>query len=178
MLSIAPPPPQYRALAARLTAGEFTHLFPHEYLITESVGLSAASRGIATAEVSTMRAPEGRAILGISAVLKREGANPYGSMITIGRARNNDICVDEASISKLHAWLRRRDDEHGAVRLTITDAGSRNGTFVDGLPVVGQPRELAFGARVRLGSVQFWLADGAMLYRCLRATLEAGSQAA
>jgi pSer/pThr/pTyr-binding forkhead associated (FHA) protein len=72
--------------------------------------------------------------------------------IGIGRSESNDVVVQNASVSRLHALIHR-DARTGEWRLT--DAGSRNGTFVEGVPV---PREqtalLKDGAMVRLGDVQ------------------------
>lgn len=46
----------------------------------------------------------------------------------IGRAPDNDVVVDDLLVSRHHAELRRGPDG----RLTLTDIGSRNGTFVNG----------------------------------------------
>lgn len=53
--------------------------------------------------------------------------SPWAGRISIGRARNNDIVVEDASVSKMHAHLI----EEGA-GFKITDASSHNGTVVNG----------------------------------------------
>lgn len=72
-------------------------------------------------------------------VHKREGANAFGMMITIGRAANNDLVIEHQKISKFHAYFRQVGSDW-----RICDANSRNGTAVgeeivapgqDGLPV-------------------------------------------
>ncbi|MDR2041448.1 MAG: FHA domain-containing protein [Tannerella sp.] len=52
--------------------------------------------------------------------------------IRIGKAEDNDFVVDETYISRYHAKLSR--DENG--NLFIEDAGSTNGTFVNGDQVI------------------------------------------
>ena len=54
--------------------------------------------------------------------------NAYSSKITVGRAKNNDIIIRAAKISKLHCSFFRSDD---GVWM-ITDMGSLNGTQVGG----------------------------------------------
>jgi pSer/pThr/pTyr-binding forkhead associated (FHA) protein len=48
--------------------------------------------------------------------------------ITVGRASSNDVVLVEPSVSNHHAWFSK--DPQGG--LTIQDAGSKNGTTVDG----------------------------------------------
>jgi len=50
------------------------------------------------------------------------------SRYAIGRDKSNDIVIDEDGISGFHAELRVEDDD----RIFLTDAGSINGTFVNG----------------------------------------------
>jgi signal transduction histidine kinase len=65
---------------------------------------------------------------------------------SIGRARNNDICLNEPSISKLHARL-----QHYGGRFFIEDAGSLHGVYVNASRV--RRAELSAGAQVQLGNV-------------------------
>ncbi len=85
--------------------------------------------------------------------------NPWRDRVSLGRARNNDIVLLDASVSKLHA--------HFTVvpAVTVQDAGSCNGTRVnqDKLPV-GEPRALASGDRVAFGCVEMLLLDPGALY--------------
>lgn len=52
--------------------------------------------------------------------------------IRIGRAADNDLVVDDLSVSRAHAELRARPDG----RYEIVDVGSHNGTFLNGQPVL------------------------------------------
>ena len=59
-------------------------------------------------------------------VRKVQGA--FCSMITVGRTANNDVVISDTEVSKFHAYFRR--NEAGAWE--VTDAGSRNGTWLGG----------------------------------------------
>jgi hypothetical protein len=101
--------------------------------------------------------------------VKSAGRSPYSSYISVGRTPNNDVVIEDASLSKFHAYLRA--DERGEV--TLQDAGSRNGTFVDDVPVRTRERGSAAtlhpGARVRFGRVDLVFLRCEELYRLLRA---------
>jgi signal transduction histidine kinase len=64
----------------------------------------------------------------------------------IGRARNNDIALNEPSISKLHA----RIDYQGG-RFFVEDAGSMHGVYVNATKI--RRAELVPGAQIQLGNV-------------------------
>lgn len=83
---------------------------------------------------------------------KREGVDRLSDQrITIGRARNSDIVLRHGSVSKLHGWLEPLGDG----TFNLLDAGSRNGTFLNGVRIT--PREnypVRLGARIGLGSIE------------------------
>ena len=58
--------------------------------------------------------------------------SPWAGRISIGRARNNDIVIEDASVSKMHAHVI---DEGPAFK--IADASSHNGTVVNGQKLEG-----------------------------------------
>jgi pSer/pThr/pTyr-binding forkhead associated (FHA) protein len=70
-----------------------------------------------------------------------------GPLISIGRASDNDVIVDDALVSRHHCQLKL---QHGAY--SFADLGSRNGSFVNGQPV----SEIALGPgdRIRIGSTE------------------------
>ncbi|HVR28131.1 MAG TPA: GGDEF domain-containing protein [Thermoanaerobaculia bacterium] len=73
---------------------------------------------------------------------------PRQPSVAIGRAEAADLrLAGSSSLSRLHARLR-----FAAGRITIEDAGSRNGTFVNGRRIAGAV-ELASGDRVQVGGV-------------------------
>jgi signal transduction histidine kinase len=65
---------------------------------------------------------------------------------TVGRARHNDIALNEPSVSKYHARL-----EYNAGRFFIEDAGSLHGLYVNAAKV--RRAELSPGAQIQLGNV-------------------------
>jgi Nif-specific regulatory protein len=65
--------------------------------------------------------------------------------LSIGRHPSNALTIRDPSVSRRHCLVRKLPD--GSVR--IIDCNSRNGTFVNGLPV--QERTLEHGDEVRLG---------------------------
>ncbi len=85
--------------------------------------------------------------------------NPFAMGITVGRVESNDVVVDDASVSRFHAWLQQ-DERSGD--WSLTDAESKNGTWVDGAQLAAKQRVvLRDGAQLKFGDVvmQFFLAD-------------------
>lgn len=68
-----------------------------------------------------------------------------GARTTIGRGLDNDVVLEDASVSRHHAEIIRE-----AGRLEVRDLGSRNGTWVNAARVaassIGPGDQLAFGA--------------------------------
>jgi pSer/pThr/pTyr-binding forkhead associated (FHA) protein len=87
----------------------------------------------------------------VARIKKREGANAFGIMVTIGRARNNDIELRSQDVSKFHAYVMF--GANGEV--SITDAGSTYGTFVKGRQLKAREDKVALapGDEVKIGSV-------------------------
>lgn len=67
--------------------------------------------------------------------------------VTLGRSPDNDIVIDEPSVSRNHAVLTTTNGHY-----VIEDLGSMNGTKVDGTSVSKQP--VASGTPVLLGDVE------------------------
>jgi hypothetical protein len=87
-----------------------------------------------------------------------------GAEVKIGRAPESDLVVDDATLSREHLVLRR-----GPLgRWTARDAGSRNGTKVDGAPAV-MSTPLVPGSVIEAGAVRLTFYDAAGLYARLKA---------
>lgn len=96
--------------------------------------------------------------------------NAFRRGITVGRTTNNDLIIDDSSISRFHAWFQR-DQETGEWKLF--DANSKNGTFLGASRLT--PRkgvQLPRDARVRFGEVHARFLWPTPLIRLLRARSE------
>ena len=97
-------------------------------------------------------APETGHDRGVVLLSKREEANAFRLMVTIGRAKNNDVLIPADDISKFHAYLLRRPRQEGVF---FADAGSTFGTKVNGEQLAPrQPVELHSGASIEFGTVR------------------------
>lgn len=75
---------------------------------------------------------------------------PEGDLLEVGRAPELGIVLRDPTVSRRHALVRRLDGG-----LTIEDAGSRFGTFVNDRPLrPGEPTKLKDGDVVRIGHAQ------------------------
>lgn len=82
---------------------------------------------------------------------KSPRGNAFGLGITLGRAVNNDLVLDDPSVSRFHAYLVL--DEHSKV-WHVVDAESSTGTFCAGERLAPRrPAPLADGEVVRVGLV-------------------------
>lgn len=76
---------------------------------------------------------------------------PERPVITVGRAQDSDLQLQEQGISRRHARL-----QSGPQGWTITDLGSTNGTFVNGRRLAPQQdHALHTGDRITIGSSVF-----------------------
>jgi hypothetical protein len=85
-------------------------------------------------------------------LVRTDGASPVqfdlgGALISIGRASDNDVIVDDAMVSRHHCQLRL---QHGAY--SFADLGSRNGSFVNGQQV--SQVALGPGDRIQIGETE------------------------
>lgn len=76
-----------------------------------------------------------------------------GDVLRIGRMRENDIVISNASVSRFHAVLKREEG-----RVILEDSGSENGCYVNGTRVVGTV-PLEPGDEILVGKHQLLLAE-------------------
>jgi pSer/pThr/pTyr-binding forkhead associated (FHA) protein len=95
----------------------------------------------------------------------RKSQPTFSSIITVGRAGNNDIVVPDALVSKFHAVFRVSDGQWG-----LADLGSANGTRVGdtALTPKGPPHPLRTGDEIAFGDQTFRFLDAASLWSWLR----------
>jgi putative peptide zinc metalloprotease protein len=78
---------------------------------------------------------------------------PLDRALTIGRGPSSELRLEDPSVSRNHAQIVV--DEHG---VTLRDAGSSYGTFVDGRPLAGAVA-LSAGMRIELGDCRLEVAE-------------------
>lgn len=76
-----------------------------------------------------------------------------GDVTTIGRHPESSIFLDDVTVSRRHAEIRRVDD-----RFELRDVGSLNGTYLDGSRV--ESAMLADGAQVQVGRFRLVVLTG------------------
>ena len=86
-----------------------------------------------------------------------------GAEVRLGRDTGCDLVVDDATLSRVHLVLRR--DGRGA--WSVQDAGSRNGTKIDGAPAKA-PLPVREGSVIEAGAVRLTYHGSAGLYARLR----------
>ncbi|MGD8624947.1 MAG: FHA domain-containing protein [Anaerolineae bacterium] len=69
--------------------------------------------------------------------------------INVGRARDNQLVLDDPTVSRHHAWIKAEGEE-----FLVFDIGSGNGTFVNDERIEA-PRRLENGDTVRFGDAEF-----------------------
>jgi len=79
--------------------------------------------------------------------LKKSERNPFGALITVGRARNNDVVIEHNTVSKLHViFTKLTGGWH------VSDERSSNGTFLNGVKLTaGEKRAISEGDSLRFG---------------------------
>jgi hypothetical protein len=108
--------------------------------------------------------------------LVKRDVNKFASMITLGRAANNDIRLNLPSISKFHAYFTHVQSNN---TWYVADANSSNGTFVNGERLKSDRNRLKLenGAAIRLGTdVTMRFFESKSFYEFLLTRLGGGSK--
>jgi pSer/pThr/pTyr-binding forkhead associated (FHA) protein len=71
----------------------------------------------------------------------------HGNEVSVGRLPQNDVVIDNLSVSRRHAVITRASNGY-----TLSDLGSKNGTFLNGKPV--EKAELSHGDTITIGKYQ------------------------
>lgn len=83
--------------------------------------------------------------------LEKARANAFGMGVTVGRTPNNDIALDDPSVSRFHAYFQQ--DPHSGV-WHVVDVESSNGTCVEGVRLAPKrPAPLIDRCEVKFGHV-------------------------
>ena len=94
----------------------------------------------------------------MAVVIEKTKDNAFKQRITIGRTANNDIVLDDTSVSRFHAWIEQQNQDW-----VLVDAGSRNGSTLGGKKIAAKaPNQLTNGLVMRIGALQltYYTAQG------------------
>jgi FHA domain-containing protein len=110
-------------------------------------GIAVPKRSPAVADVTLIaRAILHDAVREIPLVLK-----PGGKRLSVGRAADNELSLNDGSVSKIHAALVM--NQQGT--LLVADTGSTNGTYINGRRIAyGEARQIEDGDVVGFGDVE------------------------
>ncbi len=76
---------------------------------------------------------------------------PGGRRLNVGRVSDNDLFLNDGSVSKIHATLLMNSQR----TLLVADTGSTNGTFINGRRIsYGEARQIEDGDVVGFGDVE------------------------
>jgi hypothetical protein len=74
-----------------------------------------------------------------------------GTRLSVGRTKENDLAISDASVSKIHASLALNSENN----LIVSDTGSTNGTFIDGQRIAyGKTAVVENGQAVVFGTIK------------------------
>jgi hypothetical protein len=155
-------------LADSTTRDAFAARFPHRFLVLQMTLADSLQVGFSTQVVDPVAAKRTATVrrspdIEVLPVLKAAG-NPYPDRVSVGRARNCDVVLRDASVSKLHAHFRI-----DGTTLELVDIDSQNGTRVNGRSLTPhQPAAVGPGDTILFGSVSAKLVDASTLYDLLR----------
>ena len=109
--------------------------------------------GLIPDDAETPGAQSVRAIVRFNAQgrnVQKEQFFAEGKRVSVGRTKENDLTIDDMSVSKRHATLMLTSER----RLVVADTGSTNGTFVSGERIpYGKTVTLGQGEKLKVGTV-------------------------
>lgn len=79
-----------------------------------------------------------------------------GTVLTMGRSPECSVLIDDQFVDGHHLTVTILDDGSGTM---IEDAGSKNGTKVDGRPLADGPKRVPFGTAILVGQTTVHLRD-------------------
>jgi len=171
------PNDDFRAIAQRSTRNGFVSTCPFHFLLAKGAlhppRQPSRTQSLSALDVEEMETTFTKDMSDIplrkdsrSAVLPiRKIQSTFPDMITVGRTANNDIVVADVSVSRFHAFFAVLDEG-----VALADAGSRNGTQVDGerLEPRGPATPVTPGSLVTFGKTDFYVLDAGSLWDRLR----------
>ncbi len=165
----------WRGLVRELTFEEFIEEYPYPFLLRKRMTRTlnrgqpgdfddlAFKTDVVDLEVVPSRSVGRMTGAKVVAVVKSD-RNPFAGQISVGRAKNCDIILRDASVSKNHAYFT--GVERSSAELIDTD--SQNCTRVNSKPIKPrEPTRVESGDTIIFGSVITQFLDAAGLHRLL-----------
>ena len=76
---------------------------------------------------------------------------PGGRRLNVGRASDNELTLNDASVSKIHAALLMTSEG----TILVADTGSTNGTYINGRRIAyGESRQIEEGDVLGFGDIE------------------------
>jgi two-component system response regulator AtoC len=136
------------AVDGELTGDESGPGLPNRSGSAYAAGVIDDDPGVTTEQIERQQPFGDRVLLVIDGAALQVVPLPGSGTLTIGRASRCDVVVDSGSVSRHHANLVLGID------VEVEDAGSSNGTFVDGVKLqTGRAVALTIGVPFLVGSV-------------------------
>jgi hypothetical protein len=124
----------------------FERQHPNDWLLWEPGSWKPPARSTVLMPVGPHAPPKSKVGEGLAFVL----SVAPGVEVKLGRDPDNDISINDGTLSSLHLIFRK--EPHGG--WTVRDSGSRNGTTLTGIKLtVGQAHPLSDGARITAAQV-------------------------
>ena len=147
----------FRADAVELSPVAFEERHGSGFLLLSAAGMknvaSVSSTELLFLAEEKEDAAERTAGLAVLVFPIRAASASHTHLITVGRTSKNDLIFSDISVSRFHAFLKHGPE--GGYQ--IIDAGSSNGTTVNGFSVctkdAGPPTSLKSGDNVRFGQI-------------------------
>jgi len=141
----------------------FAAAHPNCWLVWEPGAWRPPAKGGQTLSAPRAPTPPPSAGEALAVALMVRAGKP--GQLTVGRERTCDIEINDATLSQLHLLLMQA----GPLTWTVRDAGSRNGTWLDGAQLSpGEPRPLRDGQRIQAGQVVLSYYEPAGLFKRLQ----------
>jgi hypothetical protein len=157
----------FRVDAAGLSPAAFEQRHGSGFLLLSTAGMKNVLGGSSTELLLFAEekedAAERTAGLAVSVYPVRAASASHTHLITVGRTSKNDLTFPDISVSRFHAFIKRGPNGE----YQIIDAGSSNGTSVNGFSVctkqAGPPTNLKNGDNIRFGQVDTTFLDASAL---------------
>src|SRR5207248_1189365 len=98
--------------------------------------------------------------------------NAFADEVTLGRTANNDITIEDNSVSRFHAYFAPSKKGREGKQWSVVDAKSTAGTWLSGKKLTPRAPALVSAAmRLKVGDVELQFLDPEGFWKYLRAQI-------